>query len=185
MVTIISDDTYFSLGAEAILVAAGYKVRIKRVDSVFEPYTPASENDTEIVLMAIANKKLAIATLSIMKMFQLATVSFISVSDKELHSLTYVSGVARKNIPCHLLISVLPIVKDREISHTAQKFTRREAEVMNLLVNGISINHIANTLSIKPKTVSSYKCSALKKAGMKRTNSYAVLAYKKYQHITA
>ncbi|WP_202304980.1 response regulator transcription factor [Dryocola clanedunensis] len=181
MIIIISDDAYFALGAEAILTSTGHSVRVEDVNSVVKIGLSSLPAEKDIILLAIANRKLAVTLMELGQKYHIPLVSIIGVPYKEKQTQTLVSGVATKSMPCHYLPAVLGTPQLNRNSHQMNKLTLREIEVMNFLVSGESIDEISSTLSIRPKTVSSHKCSALKKMGMNRMNSHAVLAYEKYR----
>ncbi|MCT4712104.1 LuxR C-terminal-related transcriptional regulator [Enterobacteriaceae bacterium H11S18] len=181
MIIIISDDAYFALGAEEILTAAGHNVRIDNVSTVAKIGLSPYPNEQDIILLSIANRKLAISIMEIGQSYHLPIVSVIGVPYKEKHTHAAISGVATKSMPCHYLPAIITVPQANKSSYQIDKLTLREIEVMNFLVSGESIDNISTTLSIRPKTVSSHKCSALKKMGMNRMNSHAVLAYEKYR----
>lgn len=179
MITILSDDTYFAIGAEAILSTAGHKVVTKMVSSVFDTEFPPSITENETVLIAIENKEIARLSFEKLKAFRVEVMSFIDVPKKDQHLLSLMKGVAMKSISCRLLPTVLAEMKEKE-GYKPNSLTRRETEVMNFLISGKSIDDISFRLSITPKTVSAHKCSALKKIGMSKTNSHAILTYETY-----
>ncbi len=56
-----------------------------------------------------------------------------------------------------------------------QKLTNREFQILRLLVKGMSLNQIAETLSISDKTVSTHKARLMKKLGV--VNNAQLFAY--------
>lgn len=76
---------------------------------------------------------------------------------------------------------VINLEKEKQKEENIQKiikFTKREMEILKLLCNGKSTNEIAETISLSPKTIDSYRSKLISKTNTKNTVSLVIYAIK-------
>jgi len=77
-----------------------------------------------------------------------------------------------------LIVSTIYVVAHRTHTHKKNILTRREFEILELLVRGGTINHIGHTLGISPKTVEVHKGHLMHKLGVKNRAQLTTYALK-------
>lgn len=182
MVIIISDDMYFTVGAAEILHTAGHVVNIVDIYSLnnFAYKTDLCRDD--IILMAASDKELIDRIFVIALAYNIKVVSVEKDMLPTINPMLWTHGVIPKRIACHELANTIRLAKN--INTVCKSvLTLREMEVMNELLKGKNVHAISTTMRISEKTVSAHKLRALKKLGLTKINSRAIMIYGKYRQV--
>ncbi|MEL4015919.1 helix-turn-helix domain-containing protein [Dryocola clanedunensis] len=182
MITLFSDDSYFSLGTEAGLSSLGYNVRVidPMTTGINESDITFSEND--IALVSVSDTKAAENVLQKVLKCRISCIYFIDAAVGRYNHLMWAYGIIPKNIALHHLPRMIKTLHVSEASWL-RGLTLREMQVMNGLLDGKNNYVISCEMKISEKTVSAHKNNALQKLGLTKLNSRAIEIYGQYRMV--
>lgn len=177
MMNIISDDSYFALGAEALLTQSGFQVAILNSQLPLSIKCATGFQQDDVILLSSDNRNLTIDTLLYAMAADIRVIKSVAgniPSDK------WIDGVLPKKTAIHEFPRIMKYILRRKVEDWVQDLTLREIEVMGKLLKGKSNHAVSKEMLISEKTVSSHKLNALKKLGLTGLNSRAILIYGSY-----
>ncbi|HGM5491311.1 TPA: response regulator transcription factor [Serratia fonticola] len=179
MIYIISDDNYFSLGAEEIFLSAREKVTTINANSHKDKLRTLSFTSSDVLILSVENAEIITLMLAIAR-FSSSKVLFVvdNTSERTMINInSWSQGVLSKKTPTHLFARVVDI--DMSYLKAVPLLTLRETCVMNYLAQGKTPYKISKELNISIKTVCAHKISALRKLGLNHLNARSVLIYER------
>ncbi|WP_189389344.1 helix-turn-helix transcriptional regulator [Buttiauxella sp. B2] len=180
MIYVYSDDVYFSLGLQHILLEAGMDVVLATTGYDFE--NGSVSYSTQPGLLIVDSHNLS----SMQRIVESAMDNGINVIYVEEGGLSlkeeclWPYGILPKKTPVNTLPFIISNLRRARVCWY-KHLTVREMSVMNELVKGTSSKDVSKNLCISVKTVSGHKFNALKKMGLTRMNAQAVYIYGKYK----
>lgn len=180
MINIISDDSYFALGAEALLTQSGYQATI--IDNQFLQSLKRSVNSQQddIILLSSDNRNLTKKTLLFSVAADMRVIQLIAGNTP---SDIWADGILPKKTAIHELPRIIKYILNLKAVGCLKGLTLREMKVMDELLKGKKNHAISREMQISEKTVSGHKLKALKKLGLTGLNSRAILIYGNYQNM--
>ncbi|AYM91145.1 TPA: LuxR C-terminal-related transcriptional regulator [Serratia fonticola] len=176
MITIISDDSYFVLGAQALLTHSGYQVATIDIHKLNRPVN-SQQND--IILLSSNNRNLIHNVLLFAGVENRRVIQMI---DGNTPSDMWADGVLSKKTATHEFPRIIKYILNLKVKDCLKDLTLREVEIMDKLLKGKKNHAISREMRISEKTVSAHKLNALKKLGLTGLNSRAILIYGSYQN---
>lgn len=182
MITLFSDDSYFSLGTVACLSLLGYDIHV--IDPV---KTVVTEDDlcflnNEITLISVSDTLAAEQIILTTYKHRLNCIYFIDAAAGQYNHLMWAHGIVPKNIALHYLPRIIKTLRVREISWF-KGLTAREMEVMNSLLEGKNKKLISREMEISEITVSAHKKNALQKLGLTKLNARSIAIYGQFRTV--
>lgn len=180
MIKIISDDSYFALGAEALLLQSGYQTAIMDAQLLLNLDQPIESQQDDVILLSSDNRNLTKATLLFAVAADLRVIQSVAGN---ISSDKWIDGILPKKTAIHEFPRIIKYILRRKVKDWMKGLTLREMEVMGKLLKGKSNHAVSKEMLISEKTVSSHKLSALKKLGLTGLNSRAMLIYGDYHNM--
>ncbi|WP_431225960.1 LuxR C-terminal-related transcriptional regulator (plasmid) [Serratia sp. L9] len=177
MIKIISDDSYFALGAEALLLQSGYQAAIIDAQLLMKSNQLVGYQQDDVILLSSDNRNLSKMTLLFAVAADLRVINSVSGN---ISSDKWIYGVLSKKTATYEFPRIIKYILQHKIENWIKDLTLREVEVMKKLLKGKSNNVVSKEMLISEKTVSSHKLNALKKLGLTGLNSRALLIYGNY-----
>ncbi|WP_025123490.1 MULTISPECIES: helix-turn-helix transcriptional regulator [unclassified Serratia (in: enterobacteria)] len=180
MINIVSDDSYFALGAQALLTQSGFQVAIMDSQLPLSLKRPAGFQHDDVILLSSDNRNLTIDTLLYAVAADMRVIQSVAGN---ISSDKWIDGVLPKKTAIHELPRIMKYILRRKVKDWLIELTLREMEVMDKLLKGKSNHAVSKEMQISEKTVSSHKLSALKKLGLSGLNSRAIVIYGSYHNL--
>lgn len=180
MIKIISDDSYFALGAEALLSQSRFQTEVMDAQLLMNLNQPVGFQQGDVILLSSDNRNLTKVTLLFAVAADLRVIQSVAgnvSSDK------WIDGVLPKKTAIHEFPRIIKYILQRKVEDWMKGLTLREIEVMGKLLKGKSNHAVSKEMLISEKTVSSHKLNALKKLGLTGLNSRAILIYGDYHNM--
>lgn len=176
MITIISDDNYFVLGADALLKQSGYQVAIIDIHKL---NYPVNSQQNDIILLSSNDRNLIH---NVLLFAGIENRRVIQMIDGHTPSDMWADGVLSKKTATHEFPRIIKYILNLKVKDCLKDLTLREVEIMDKLLKGKKNHAISREMRISEKTVSAHKLNALKKLGLTGLNSRAILIYGSYQN---
>lgn len=177
--TIFSSDqnTYFTYGIGLILeehfsekeISMNFTTDIKNYKSADIAFVPASPTESKLPQFLCAWLKLSCPILFIVADSNLEMIIKTPIAKRKYHFFSKTQSVEtlKQRIDNALLQDEL--LQDIPLRFSPQQhLTAREIEVMQCIITGMKLGHIAKKLNISVKTVSHHKRNVMKKLNFKR-----------------
>jgi DNA-binding CsgD family transcriptional regulator len=176
----ISDDAFFSLGCKTVLKTSGHRLNsITPSKELFHVDLYEEIKNDDIVIVAISSHQQTVDILDTLSNIGAEIMLFIDLPKKEYSLMSWMNVFFSKKIDARLLA---PCIENLAIFSGGgiQPLSEREKEVMEMLMNGSSIESISGTLNITMKTVYTHRANSLKKIGLNHTRSFFFIEYQNY-----
>ncbi|HEI9791922.1 TPA: hypothetical protein SLN52_000691 [Serratia marcescens] len=162
---IISDDIYFALGCEAIFNSHGEKLKIISSSHHAAMNLFKIKND-DIILISIESHPIRKKIFRFIHNLNLKIIFFIDAPKCPPSYACWKRGFISKKIAVELLFPTFILFKN---SNEKNNFlTKREREVINAFLNGMSATKISTSMSLSTRTVYAHRKNALTKLGLRK-----------------
>lgn len=176
---VISDDSFFILGCDAIYTKNGYKTNIITPKRALTCDLLNELNDDDIVLVDVSKHKVAHAILSRITCFGVRTLLFLEFPRKRYQETVWLSLSISKKIPISLLLPITEKTRE-DVQKKIRPLTAREKDVIAKILNGESLMEISKDLGVSVKTIYAHRRNALKKVGLTHVFSIHYIGYQNY-----
>ncbi|MGN7973210.1 response regulator transcription factor [Serratia sp. 22264] len=176
---IISDDTFFALGCERIFHVNAYSINIIMANQSCSIEISEKIGSDDIVLVAMGSHLRTQKVLERLSCIGAEAILFIDMPKKTVRELTWIYGFMSKKMPIEQLIPSFNSIS-RQPGNKAKLLSKREKQVMDELLKGISFKDISESMKISLKTVYAHRRNALKKIGLRHANSFSYVGYQNY-----
>jgi DNA-binding CsgD family transcriptional regulator len=176
----ISDDAFFSLGCKTILKTSGHRLNSMTPNNEsFHVDLYKEIKNGDIVIVAINSHQQTVDALDILSNIGAEVMLFIDLPKKDYALMSWMNVFFSKKIEARLLV---PYVENLTIFSGGgiQPLSEREKEIMEMLMNGSSIESISGFLNITMKTVYVHRANSLKKIGLNHARSFFFIKYQNY-----
>lgn len=179
MIYLISDDSYFTLGVEAILGSINNSLTPAYLNGEKEYIWKPEFTSDDILLIAVEHTEFISGLLEIARnhgtriLFIMDSILDDSITSPSLWS----QSILSKKMP----LDTLPKLLECEFTYLKDLsfLTRSEIKVMKALTKGQTPYKIASELNLSVKTIFTHKVNALKKLGLNHLNARSVLIFGK------
>ncbi|HGL5836615.1 TPA: helix-turn-helix transcriptional regulator [Serratia marcescens] len=163
---IISDDTFFFLGCEAILTINGYSTEKVNPEKLLrDDFLIGEIEEGDVILIDITNHLVTQRVLIQLSLIDARKVLFIKSQKIKSKKSGWTGVFFPKNLSTSLFIPALESIKEPRMGDISP-LTKRESEVMQEILKGVSFKVISELFNISIKTVYAHKNNALKKIGL-------------------
>lgn len=182
MIHIISDDTYFSIGAQHLFAEKNKEVTLVNCNIPEAELLQLRFSETDTVILTTDNMNTITVVQALVRLRN--TQLFLVIDDMNIENIERMKwlaqGIMSKNDVMSTLFSVIyPRIGGRD---TKPNLSFRELRIMDLLANGMSPQCISKEIGISIKTVCGHKINALKKLGLCHLNARSVYIYGQIRH---
>jgi DNA-binding NarL/FixJ family response regulator len=179
MIYLVSDDSFFTLGAEAFFSTENKNVTVIDVNIEKERLSTLNFTGEDILLIAIEQADIITALLAIARMHGAKVLLVMdNASDKTLNNINQWSqGVLAKKMPLNDLLNLLEA--DFTYLKDLSFLTRQEIKIMQELTTGKTPHNISRELNLSVKTICGHKVNALRKLGLNHLNARSVMIFGK------
>lgn len=180
-VYVISDDFFFSLGCENILKKQ--KSNSIAIKDLYHSNSTKKIKNGDVLLVAIRSHHQALKALECLSNTGARVILFTDLPNKKyyLNSWFGLDIFLSKRIKTSLLMSYidnLSILTGKNMD--IQLLSEREKGIIEMFVNGASLEEISDSLKISKKTIYAHRANSFKKIGLNHANSYFFIGYQNY-----
>lgn len=175
MIYLASDDSFFTLGAEAIFSAAYIGTTLIDANITKEALSKVIFNSNDILIIAIEQADIIIDLMVTAR--RLGAKVLLVMDNASDKAATSIPSVLSKKMPINALLPLL----ETGAAHLQDLLflTRQEVKIMRGLTTGKTPYKLAKELNLSVKTICNHKANALKKLGLNHLNARAMLIFSK------